>query len=115
MNMDVAAALEAELLLLDPLVRNSRAAVEELLADDFVELGRSGRFWSRDELLEAIEGFPSTTDLTTDDLTGRWIANGVVLVRYVTTLDGERTYRSSLWRRTAGRWRIEHHQASALR
>ena len=114
MHMDVAAALEAEVMLLDPLVRASRAAVEGLLDADFTELGRSGRLWTRDELLAAIQGFAPTADVTVHDVTGLRVADGVVLVTYVTERAGERTYRSSLWSRASGGWKILHHQASPL-
>jgi|HubBroStandDraft_6_1064221.scaffolds.fasta_scaffold59562_3 hypothetical protein len=40
--------------LLDPAVRSDRKRVAELLADDFVEFGSSGRIWARDEILDLL-------------------------------------------------------------
>ena len=52
----------AEEALLDPAVRSNRARVAELLADDFVEFGSSGRMWTRDQILDLLAGETSCSD-----------------------------------------------------
>src|SRR5580698_4254021 len=42
--------------LLDPAVRRDRARVAALLAEDFEEFGSSGRVWTREQILDLLEG-----------------------------------------------------------
>jgi ribonuclease HI len=102
-------AAGAERHLLDPAVRADAAALEMLLHRDFQEVGRSGRVWSRSEIIEALVADPQVTgepeDLEVDEL-----AYGNALVTY--TLAGIR--RSSIWIRESGRWQIRFHQATPL-
>ena len=48
---EVAAVIERELALLTPEVRGSADQLEELLDPDFEEIGKSGRLWTRDEMI----------------------------------------------------------------
>lgn len=111
---DVAGPVAAEYRLLDPVVRNDRAAVDAMLAADFIEIGRSGRLWGRTELLDAMGGFGSSAGLVVTELEARVAAPGLVLLSYVSTLSGSSARRSSLWTHTAGGWRIQFHQGTAL-
>ena len=99
----------AERHLLDPAVRADRDAVDQLLHQDFVEIGRSGRPWTRAAIFEALLADPEVSgepeDMTVDEL-----ASGCALVTY--TLDGIR--RSSVWIRKAGRWQVRFHQGTPI-
>ena len=102
-------AESAERHLLDPTVRADGDAVDQLLHRDFVEIGRSGRLWTRAEMIEALLADPEVSgepeDMTVDEL-----ASGCALVTY--TLDGIR--RSSVWIRKAGRWQVRFHQGTPI-
>ena len=102
-------AAGAERHLLDPAVRADPAALELLLHRDFCEVGRTGRVWTRAEMIEALVAQPHVSgepeDLEVDEL-----AYGNALVTY--TLDHVR--RSSIWIRESGRWQIRFHQATPL-
>ena len=111
---DVAGAVAAEHRLLDPVVRNDRAAVDAMLAADFTEIGRSGRLRGRTEILDATGGFGSSAGLVVTELEARVAAPGLVLLSYVSTLNGSSARRSSLWTHTAGGWQIHFHQGTAL-
>ncbi len=113
MSQETDAAIAAELALLDPRIRSDRVAVDALLHPDFVEVGASGRLWTRSELLDAIGEFPSSTGdpVRATDVTAHVVAPGIVLVRYVTTTD-RRVHRSSLWLSTDDGWRVIHHQGT---
>ena len=111
---DVAGAVAAELRLLDPEARRDRAAVDAMLAPDFTEIGGSGRLWGRAEFLDAMGGFPSTTGLVMSELEAQVPGPGLVLVKYVSTLHGSSTRRSSLWGQTTDGWRVQFHQGTAL-
>lgn len=83
-----------------------------LIADDFVEFGRSGRVWTRDAIREALEGpsSPVSTDQAVDGFEVAELTDGVVLVTY----RGPTTNRSSIWVRRDGRWQMRFHQGSAI-
>ncbi len=109
--------LHREQLLRDPVVRKDRAAVAALLAEDFVEIGASGRFWTRDEILDLL----ATEEYHTPVIEGfacQQIAEDVVLVNYraVRTHEatGKRsvTLRTSLWSKENGVWRMRFHQGT---
>ncbi len=51
---DVRAAVAGELRLMDPTVRSARDVARQLLDPDFVEVGASGRRWSREDMLAAL-------------------------------------------------------------
>lgn len=96
-----------ELHLLEPAVRADRDALEDLLHRDFVEVGASGKVWTREQVIEALLADPEcptdVADLTTDEL-----AYGIALVTY--ELAGVR--RSSVWIREVTRWQLRYHQGT---
>lgn len=103
--------------LLDPAVRRDRARVAELLADDFLEFGSSGRIWTREAILDllATESYdPPAMEEFQCDLIGEDVA----LVTYKTVradaASGLRAevLRSSIWIREAGDWRVRFHQGT---
>ena len=51
---DVAVVIEREVALLTPEVRGSAEQLEELLDPDFGEIGKSGRLWTRGEMVAAL-------------------------------------------------------------
>ena len=114
-DADIRQFIDLELLLLAPQVRLSPARLDELLDPDFREIGTSGRRWTRAETISALSG--QTTDngpIEATDFAVTPVAPGVVLVSFLTVGRGRRSLRSSLWRRTEGRWRVLHHQGTPL-
>ena len=112
-EIDHAAAIEAERQLLSRSIRSDHSAVEALLHPDFAEIGASGRFWQRDEILELITSSddPRTPEATQFEATT--IAPGTVLLTYACT--GTRyTRRSSIWQRVDGAWKIRFHQGTPV-
>lgn len=89
---------EAELALLDPAVRRDRDAVAALLADNFVEIGQSGRQWTRDEILDQLVAEePTTAEPIVTQRQTQAVSDGVVLLTYRLDLGGRVSLRSSLW------------------
>jgi glyoxylase I family protein len=111
---DLAAHLEAlERELLTPDARKS-ARVDELLADDFVEFGSSGRVYTKAAIVAALRGEIPTT-LTAADFQLRMLGPDVALLTYRTRRHGEPDFhalRSSIWRRDGGSWRMAFHQGT---
>lgn len=105
--------------LLDPAVRRDRVRVAAFLADDFQEIGSSGRMWSCEAVLDVLE----TEDYqqpAMEDFKCHWIAEGVALVTYRTVnIDSQSggsaaVLRSSIWIRDSGGWRVRFHQGTKV-
>jgi hypothetical protein len=88
-----------------------------LLADDFIEVGASGRVWDLASTLQLLgaESQPGTDAvIEVHDLTGRVIGDGFVMARWDSVRGGRRARRTSLWRRDPAGWRLVHHQGTLL-
>ena len=110
---------ERECDLLREEVRSSAERLEALLADDFREIGVSGRIWTRAAVIEALscDSFRATT---VEGFEVQRIAPDVALATYrahrVASPEeaASASLRSSLWRRTDGTWRMVFHQGTPV-
>ena len=107
-------ACRLEVRLLDPEVRSQPSLVAELLHEDFIEYGSSGRRWTRDEIVHELSSDSVATRIATFDLTGSELADDVALVTYRSSRDGCEAWRSSIWIRQDGRCRMLLHQATPI-
>jgi ribonuclease HI len=73
---------DAEVALLGSDVRRDSREVDRLLHSDFVEIGRSGRRWTRGEIVVALLAEEAREKPTTDEWLFSEIAPGLVLVTY---------------------------------
>jgi hypothetical protein len=90
--------------------------VAALLADDFTEVGASGRVWDRPATLRLLaEETDDEPAIGVLGLTGRVIGPGFVLAHWDSDRGGRRARRTSLWRREPTGWRLVHHQGTPLR
>jgi glyoxylase I family protein len=100
-------------------VRASAVRLEELLDDDFHELGVSGTVWTRAAIVEALHG-EAFSVRTMSDFRVLRMASDVALVTYrahreaIPERPAADSLRSSLWKRRHGRWRMVFHQGTAL-
>ncbi|MEV0694603.1 nuclear transport factor 2 family protein [Streptomyces sp. NPDC050388] len=117
---EVREAIAGELRLMDPRVRATRSLARELLAPDFVEVGASGRRWTYEEMIAALPELDGAAEsgprYEPSNFTGVLLSPGLVHLTYETTLDGNRAWRSSLWRKrgAAATWQMYYHQATPL-
>ena len=106
---DLVEALERELL--GPEVRGDIGRTGVLLHPDFMEIGSSGRVWTRDAMMMALEEDPGErTEL--EILGAERIATGAVLLTYRSYSRSGTVLRSSLWVLDNGRWRLRFHQGT---
>lgn len=105
--------LELETELMHPEVRHNRARAEELLDEEFSEIGSSGRVWSRLEILELLTGEQDYEQPCVEDFRLRLLEAHIALVTYraVTARRGE-TLRSSIWMLREESWRCVFHQGT---
>jgi len=103
--------------LMRPKVRRSAAELKQLLAEDFVEFGSSGRRCDRDGIIASLAR-EETAERSIEDFSAREIAQEAVLVTYVAVrrVRGETAHslRSSIWRKTADRWQMIFHQGTMV-
>jgi len=84
--------------------------LEMLIADDFLEIGASGRRWTAAEIKSLLAG-DSLPPVTLDDFAVAPIGADAVLVTF--RIGGPRpTERSSIWLRRNGRWAVRFHQGT---
>jgi ribonuclease HI len=102
---------ELERELLGPLVRGDIGRTAVLLHPDFMEIGSSGRVWTRDAMMMALEEDPGErTDI--EILGADRIGTGAVLLTYRSFARSGTTLRSSLWVLDGDRWRLRFHQGT---
>ena len=111
----IASAWHAEETLLRSGVRHDADRLQELLAPDFVEIGQSGRRWSRDEIVASL--LSDTEPVPDAELAEReatYIAPDTVLLSYRLTFGPRISRRSSLWRRQDGSVTCIFHQGTPI-
>ena len=122
--MDERASLEEvirhlEERLLQVNVRQSVQDVAELLADDFVEFGSSGRVFDKQATIDSLQ-HESPAEISLIDYQARVLAPDVVLVTYravrsaSTPAQTTQSLRSSIWKRLDGHWQLVFHQGTPL-
>ncbi len=109
-------ALEVELHRTE--TRRELARLDELLHPDFEEYGRSGRSYSRDEMLAEFQTGSELAPIVAWDFAMARLYDGLGLLTYKSahvSPSGElyrHTLRSSLWIRTAIGWQMRFHQGT---
>lgn len=107
--------IELERELLRGETRADRAALERMLAPDFVEFGSSGLVYSRREVIDVLLSDPRLSEpLRIDAVVKRALSPNVVLLTYVAIGEttGRRVNRSSIWVRDDESWRMAFHQGT---
>ena len=109
-----AAAIAGELALLDPAVRADREAAARLIDPDFLEVGQGGRLWDHTQILHEFGSASSMPHVMISEMDARPIADHLVLVTYVSTIEYRSVRRSSMWRRSGEGWRVVFHQGTRI-
>lgn len=111
-------ALETELHRIE--TRKNKNCLDRLLHPDFVEFARSGRCYSRDEVLaEFSEAGITLEPVHAEQFKLSEFGQGVALLTYVSAHKDEtgrlyrRTLRSSLWLETGAGWQMRFHQGTS--
>jgi hypothetical protein len=109
-----AAAIAGELALLDPSVRADPVAASRLIDPDFIEVGQSGVLWTRDAILAEFARTSSPPRVAVTEMVAQHIAAELVLLTYISSIDGRRIRRSSIWRESADGCRVLFHQGTRI-
>ena len=101
-----------------PELGTTRADFERMTAEDFREIGASGRIFTRKSVLDLLEerhATPHTEDLQPSDFQCRALAPDLYQITYNLIQDQTRhTRRSTLWRSTEEGWKIVFHQGTIV-
>ena len=92
------------------LLDGDERALPELIADDFLEFGASGRTWTAAQVRDALATEPAR-DVPMENFAVARLAAGVALVTY-RSRDPRHAKRSSIWVRRNGRWVMRFHQGT---
>lgn len=102
-----------------PEIRRSREAVEDLLAEGFMEFGASGRVYERATIIDRLAEQSDDNDgeLQASNYALKPISNDAVLLTYETERsykDGSkrRVLRSSIWKHNGLKWQMLFHQGT---
>jgi hypothetical protein len=110
---DIQLVIEGELELHRPEVRRSPAAAAALMHPDYTEVGASGRWWNRTDILAAMAGEPpDSPPITASMVQATRLAGDTILVTYISQVGPRRAYRSSVWLRGDEGWQVWYHQGT---
>lgn len=110
---DIRLVIEGELQLHQPEVRRSPAVAGALLHPDYTEVGASGRWWSRADMLAAMaEEPPDSPPINASMVQATRLAGDSILVTYISQVGARRAYRSSVWLRGDAGWQVWYHQGT---
>jgi hypothetical protein len=98
---------------------SSRAQLEAMTAEDFWEIGASGRRYSRAFVLDTVAARPEDPveedDWETSDFHCRRLAADLYLLTYTLLQGGERlTRRATIWQRKGAAWCAVFHQGTIV-
>ena len=89
--------------------------VAEFIADDFLEIGSSGRKYSKSDVLDALPDLPRRK-FSLNDFQVRELAPDLALVNYRSQAVAKDSiawaHRTTIWARRNGQWQIVFHQAT---
>ena len=103
-----------EMELLDPSVRAQPARVNELLHDDVMEFGSTGKVYNKKMLLEMLNG-EQQRSVVIREFGVRQLSADTALVTYRTVGEGgQEARRSSIWTRNDGAWQLIFHQGTRI-
>ena len=96
----------------------SRRDFDQMMDDNFWEIGASGKIYSRSAVLDVLEkchASPVTEQFKVTDFGCRCISENTFLVTYQLEQDGGRlSRRSTLWQFSGNRWKILYHQGTLI-
>lgn len=103
-----------EMELLDPEVRTDPVRVRDLLHDDYMEFGSTGRVYNKRMLLDMLKGERQAA-VVIREFAVRQLSADTALVTYRTVgQSGQEARRSSVWIRMDGVWKMAFHQGTRI-
>ncbi|BAN91988.1 nuclear transport factor 2 family protein [Mycobacterium avium subsp. hominissuis] len=108
------ALMAAELELMSVAVRKNDVRLRELLHPDFMEIGRSGRCWNRDETIGLLTAERGRTSPEIDEWHFVALSLDLALVTYRASGDSVRSRHASIWDTSGARPVMRFHQGTVI-
>jgi len=84
---------------------------ESVIADDFMEYGKSGTVYFKSDVIETVRA-RKNGNTKISDFSMKLLEQNTAFVTYKGIKDGKKTLRSSIWKFNAGDWHIVFHQGT---
>ena len=113
----LSALLAREPLFHRPELGTDRASLAAMTADDFWEVGASGRPYSRAYVLDVLEhrlADPPAEEWTVTEPRCRALGPQTYLLTYLLELDGRVSRRATVWQHAAVGWQVVYHQGTLV-
>ncbi|ANL28639.1 NTF2 domain-containing protein [Rhizobium phaseoli] len=95
----------------------SREDLLNMTADDFWEIGASGKAYNRDFVIENLLEFykkPEPDGWSCSEFSIRQLADELYQLNYILNQRDRQTRRTTLWRKNADSWQIVFHQGTII-
>lgn len=118
MNYKLLEKLELELL--QPKTRKSVERLNELLTEDFLEIGMTGKPFTKKDILEILPKSDGSNYQATD-FEAKEIAPNTILLVYKASVNNTKTgettqtHRSSIWQKRNDNWQMIFHQGTIIK
>ena len=113
-NADIFQRLkQQELELSDPTIRKNAGRLAELIADDFEEVGKSGRRFSKQDIIRDLQQ-EQAIEFSAHSFAFVSLGDDCVLVKYQTTMNNQTANRCSIWVKRNDRWVVLYHQGTLV-
>ena len=97
-------------------VRKDKNRLNELFHESFLEVGRYGKTYRKSDILANLQKQTISGTIWSQDYNLEVLSDDLALITYKSAMMDEEgnlsiyTFRSSLWQKVAGSWRIRFHQ-----
>jgi hypothetical protein len=100
----------------EPAIRQDVHRLNKLMADDFIEIGKSGKVWTRSAVIKALSS-ETGIKIRMTDFTFLKLSEDIVLVTYTShqSTNELTSKRSSIWKLFGNEWKIIYHQGTPIK
>ena len=86
--------------------------LEELIDDNYKEIGKSGKVFNKEDIIEYLSNLKEDRNITIYNYNCRKISTNIFLVHYITKNNNDNIFRTSIWKKENNKFKIIFHQAS---
>ncbi len=107
-------------LLLQPSIRKSTSELSNILSEEFIEFGSSGKIFSKQQIIDALQQ-ESPIKMTIHNFEIKELAPSVILSTYQISVDDKSaqpivtSLRSSIWKLLDEKWQMIFHQGTLIK
>lgn len=98
----------------NPATRSDIIFMNNILSDEFVEIGQSGKFYDKKKVIKTLTVESKHTQYSLSDFNIKVLSPDVVLTLYRVDVNESKSMRSSIWKKLDSKWTMVFHQGTAL-